>query len=68
MFKYSLVFAVIAMLIFLLKGDDNKVKKDSNADDEYEDDYDDFDFGDINLDEIDYDLLEDLEKQLHLLG
>ena len=68
MFKYSLVFAVIAMLIFLLKGDENKVKKDNSADDEYEDDYDDFDFGDINLDEIDYDLLEDLEKQLHLLG
>ena len=74
MFKYSLVIAVIAALIFLLKGDENQVKVKAKVnkdiyDDTYEvDDFDDYDFGDINLDEIDYDLLEDLEKQLNLLG
>jgi len=77
MFKISPIFAIIAMLIFLLKPEDNnatekpKTHKKEVTDDDYEDDDDDFDYDnydDIDLDGIDYEDLLELERQLSSLS
>ena len=80
MFKFSLCFATLAGLIFLLRGeDDENQEKKRKADkvltqdfdyDDYED-YEDFDYSDIDdidVDDLDYDTLKEIELTLSNLG
>ena len=77
MFKFSLCFATLAGLIFLLKGDDkekpeksrknNKVLNQDFDSDEYED-YEDYDYSDIDVDDLDYDTLKEIEETLNNMG
>ena len=77
MFKYSLCLAILAVFIFLLKGDESKEGEDDklynidNNDDSIDYDFDyydeDFDYDEIDLDNIDYDTLLEIEKTLDSL-
>jgi len=77
MFKYSLCFSILALFIFLLKGDETKqgeIKEQYSIDNDedsinYDFDYydGDFDYDDIDLDNIDYDTLLEIEKTLDSL-
>ena len=80
MFKFSLCFATLAGLIFLLRGDDDekqekkrKTDKVLTQDFDYDDyeDYEDFDYSDIDdidVDDLDYDTLKEIELTLSNLG
>jgi len=80
MFKFSLCFATLAGLIFLLRGDDDekqekkrKTDKVLTQDFDYDDyeDYEDFDYSDmddIDVDDLDYDTLKEIELTLGNLG
>ena len=77
MFRYSLCFATLAGLIFLLRGDDDekqekrrKVSRELTKDLDYDDyeDYEDFDYSDIDIDDLDYDTLKELEMTLSNMG
>ena len=81
MFRYSLCFATLAGLIFLLRGDDDKeqekkrkpdkvLTQDFDNYDEF-DDYEDFDYSDIediDVDDLDYDTLKEIEMTLSNMG
>lgn len=77
MFRYSLCFATLAGLIFLLRGDDDKKqekKRKTNKEltkdfgyDDY-DEYEDYDYSDIDIDDLDYDTLKELEMTLNDMG
>ena len=81
MFKFSLCFATLAGLIFLLRGDDDdkqgkkrKTDKVLTQDFDYDDDYDDYedfdysDIDDIDVDDLDYDTLKEIEMTLSDMG
>ena len=77
MFKFSLCFATLAGLIFLLRGDDDekqekkrKVGKALTQDFDYDDydEYEDLDYSDIDIDDLDYDTLKELEMTLSNMG
>ena len=77
MFKYSICFATLAGLIFLLRGDDDgkqekkrKVSRELTQDIDYDDydEYEDFDYSDIDIDDLDYDTLKELEMTLSNMG
>lgn len=76
MFKYSLCFATLAMLVFLFRADedggDTREPNFDFDDDSVDYDYDDYDedigdYSDIDIDNLDYDTLLEIEKTLESL-
>lgn len=77
MFKYSLCFATLAMLVFLFKADDEDGGDTREPNFDFDDDsvdydYDDYDedigdYSDIDIDNLDYDTLLEIEKTLESL-